>query len=224
MAEAGLSEDEAYRRLRKLAMDRGKRLNEIAARGEVKALWIACSNPAQSMPDQALVRAALERCELVVLQEAFGHTATARYADVLLPGATWAEKKGTVTNSERRISRVRAAVAPPGAARDDWRIVVDFARLLESRLRPGTPSLFPYESIESIWNEHRETTRGRDAARARAAQSAGLQLLRHRGAPNPRLPGPARRSGAGAPGHPPGRTAVRHPVRLVPSGPAPAGA
>src|SRR5437764_13956980 len=82
---------------------------EAAARGEIKALWIACTNPAQSMPDQGLVRAALERCELVVLQESFAHTATARYADVLLPASTWAEKDGTVTNSERRISRVRAA-------------------------------------------------------------------------------------------------------------------
>ncbi|HEX7439274.1 MAG TPA: molybdopterin-dependent oxidoreductase [Caldimonas sp.] len=135
---------------------------EAAARGEIKALWIACTNPAQSMPDQALVRAALERCELVVLQEAFAHTATARYADVQLPASTWAEKEGTVTNSERRISRVRAAVAPPGEARDDWRIVVDFARRLQPQLKPGTPCLFPYESSEAIWNEHRESTRGRD--------------------------------------------------------------
>ncbi|MGQ3053995.1 MAG: molybdopterin-dependent oxidoreductase, partial [Roseateles sp.] len=83
---------------------------EAAARGEIKALWIACTNPAQSMPDQATVRQALQRCELVILQEAFAHTATASYADYLLPAATWGEKEGTVTNSERRISRVRAAV------------------------------------------------------------------------------------------------------------------
>ncbi len=137
-------------------------LFEAAARGEIKALWIACTNPAQSMPDQALVRAALERCELVVLQEAFAHTATARYADVLLPASTWAEKDGTVTNSERRISRVRAAIAPPGEARDDWRIVADFARRLQARLKPDLHDLFPYESSEAVWNEHRESTRGRD--------------------------------------------------------------
>jgi len=137
-------------------------LFEAAARGEIKALWIACTNPAQSMPDQALVRAALERCELVVLQEAFAHTATARYADVLLPASTWAEKDGTVTNSERRISRVRAVIAPPGSARDDWRIAVDFARRLQARLQPDAIDLFPYDSSEAVWNEHRESTRGRD--------------------------------------------------------------
>ena len=137
-------------------------LFEAAERGEIKALWIACTNPAQSMPDQAMVRRALERCELVVLQEAFAHTATARFADVLLPASTWPEKDGTVTNSERCISRVRAAIAPPGEARDDWRIVVDFARRLQALLRPDLPDLFPYDSAEAIWNEHRESTRGRD--------------------------------------------------------------
>ncbi|MDG4870118.1 molybdopterin-dependent oxidoreductase, partial [Guyparkeria sp. 1SP6A2] len=81
---------------------------EAAARGEIKALWIVCTNPAQSLPDQARVREALARCELVIVQEAFAHTATARFADYLLPAATWGEKDGTVTNSERRISRVRA--------------------------------------------------------------------------------------------------------------------
>ncbi len=92
---------------------------QAAADGEIRALWIACTNPAQSMPDQAAVRRALERCEFVVLQEAFAHTATARYAHLLLPASSWGEKAGTVTNSERRISRVRRAVPPPGQARDD---------------------------------------------------------------------------------------------------------
>ena len=137
-------------------------LFEAMERGEIKALWIACTNPAQSMPDQAMVRRALERCELVVLQEAFANTATARYADVLLPASTWAEKEGTVTNSERCISRVRAAVAPPGEARDDTTIVIDFARRLQPLLKPGTPDLFAYRTIEAVWNEHRESTRGRD--------------------------------------------------------------
>ena len=137
-------------------------LFEAMERGEIKALWIACTNPAQSMPDQTMVRRALACCELVVLQEAFAGTATARYADVLLPASTWAEKEGTVTNSERCISRVRAAVPPPGEARDDGTIVLDFARRLQPLL-PGSPSgLFDYESVEAIWNEHRESTRGRD--------------------------------------------------------------
>ena len=130
---------------------------QAAADGEIKALWIACTNPAQSMPDQATVRRALQRAEFVVVQEAFATAETCGYADLLLPATTWGEKEGTVTNSERRISRVRTAVPAPGDARHDWQIVVDFAR----KLSPGTP-LFPYSGPESIWLEHRESTRGRD--------------------------------------------------------------
>jgi assimilatory nitrate reductase catalytic subunit len=135
---------------------------EAAADGEIKALWIVCTNPAQSMPDQTAVRRALQRAEFVVVQEAFATSATCGFADVLLPATTWGEKDGTVTNSERRISRVRAAIPPPGQARHDWRIAVDVARRLETHLRPGLVSLFPYETPEAIWNEHRESTRGRD--------------------------------------------------------------
>ncbi len=138
---------------------------QAAADGAIDALWIVCTNPAQSMPDQAMVRRALERCPFVIVQEAYATTATARYADLLLPATTWGEKDGTVTNSERRISRVRAAIGAPGEARSDWRIAVDVARRLEQRLparRSDGATLFPYETAESIWNEHRETTRGRD--------------------------------------------------------------
>jgi assimilatory nitrate reductase catalytic subunit len=164
---------------------------QAAADGEIKALWIACTNPAQSMPDQATVRRALQRAEFVVVQEAFATAETCGYADLLLPATTWGEKEGTVTNSERRISRVRAAVPAPGEARHDWQIVVDFAQRLEaggvgsefrkafsetnnnadqnSALTPTafqpekrSASLFPYKTPESIWLEHRESTRGRD--------------------------------------------------------------
>ncbi|MDD2810197.1 nitrate reductase [Rhodoferax sp.] len=168
---------------------------QAAADGDIKALWIVCTNPAQSMPDQATVRRALQRAEFVVVQEAFANTATCRYADLLLPATTWGEKEGTVTNSERRISRVRAAVNPAGECRHDWQIATDFAQRLVAHL-PTMPasgvrsefglqalpktadaapnsaltpmaglnrsSLFPYTNPESIWNEHRETTRGRD--------------------------------------------------------------
>ncbi len=142
---------------------------EAAARGEIKALWIACTNPAQSLPDQATVRKALERAEFVVVQEAFGTTATCAFADLLLPASTWGEKEGTVTNSERRISRVRGAQAPAGQARHDWAIFTDFGKRLEARLPartanylPGTHTLFSADTPEAVWNEHRESTRGRD--------------------------------------------------------------
>jgi assimilatory nitrate reductase catalytic subunit len=147
---------------------RGKTAVELfqaAADGKVKALWIACTNPAQSLPDQALVRRALETAELVVVQEAYTTAATVPYADVLLPATTWGEKIGTVTNSERRISRVRAATKAPGEARDDWAIAVDFAHRLEALLPArlnGKLTLFPYATPEAVWNEHRESTRGRD--------------------------------------------------------------
>jgi len=135
---------------------------EAAADGQIKALWIACTNPAQSMPDQATVRRALERAEFVIVQEAFATTATCAYADLLLPATTWGEKDGTVTNSERRISRVRPAVAPAGQARHDWAIARDVARRLAARIAPERVALFDYPTPESVWLEHRESTRGRD--------------------------------------------------------------
>ena len=142
---------------------------EAAAAGEIKALWIACTNPAQSLPDQATVRKALARAEFVVVQEAFATTATCAFADLLLPATTWGEKDGTVTNSERRISRVRAALPASGEARHDWAIFTDLGQRLEPRLpvrtstyRAGVRTLFPYDTPESVWNEHRESTRGRD--------------------------------------------------------------
>ena len=135
---------------------------EAVADGEIRALWIACTNPVQSMPNASTVRRALERAEFVVVQEAFATPATCDYADLLLPASTWGEKDGTVTNSERRISRVHAAVKAVGEARDDWHIAADFARRLELQLRPGRTGLFAYADPEAVWNEHRESTRGRD--------------------------------------------------------------
>ena len=175
---------------------------QAAADGSIRALWIACTNPAQSMPDQATVRRALERAEFVVVQEAFATASTCDFADLLLPATTWGEKEGTVTNSERRITRVRAAVPAPGETRHDWSIAADFARRLElalatrhSRVTPSPsggrlgwgPAIesghsplpnpppagegaiqthlttrFPYQTPEQVWNEHRESTRGRD--------------------------------------------------------------
>jgi assimilatory nitrate reductase catalytic subunit len=131
--------------------------------GEIKAVWVACTNPAQSLPNQAAVREALQAADYVVLQEAYGNTDTAAYADLLLPASGWGEKHGTVTNSERCITRVLPAVQAPGEARHDWEIVVDFARRLGNKLgHAGVDRLFPYADAESIFNEHRESTRGRD--------------------------------------------------------------
>lgn len=137
-------------------------LFEHVRAGKIKALWIACTNPAQSLPDQNNVRAALAACPFVVLQEAFRTTETAAYADLLLPAASWGEKEGTVTNSERRISHVRRAIVPPGEARPDWAITVDFAQRLERRLRPGLTSLFAFEQPAQIFDEYKALTSNRD--------------------------------------------------------------
>ena len=137
-------------------------LFEQVRSGKIKALWIACTNPAQSMPDQNAVRAALQTCPFVVLQEAFRTTETAAFADLLLPAASWGEKDGLVTNSERRISHVRQAIVAPGEARPDWAITVDFARRLEKYLRPGQPSLFAFETPAQLFDEYKQLTHGRD--------------------------------------------------------------
>ena len=134
---------------------------EAVRQGQIKIIWIVCTNPAQSMPDQNLIREALNKAELVIVQEAYASTATVPYADILLPATTWAEKSGTVTNSERRISRVNAAIDAPGETRHDWQIATVFAQKLEALMGKAV-SIFNYETPEQVWNEHRETTRARD--------------------------------------------------------------
>ncbi len=129
--------------------------------GEIKAIWIACTNPAHSMPDLNNVIAALGSAELVVLQDAFNNTDSNQYADVIFPATTWGEKEGTVTNSERRITRLNSAAKKPGETRHDWEIGVEFAQRLEKKLARDK-ALFDYPTTERIFNEHRETTRGRD--------------------------------------------------------------
>ncbi len=136
--------------------------------GKIKAVWIACTNPAHSLPDQTRVREALRRAEFVVVQDAYADIETAAFADLLLPAASWGEKEGTVTNSERRVSRVRAAVAPPGEARPDWAIAAEFARRLDEKLgagsmaNPATNSLFSFADTAEIFAEHVSLTVGRD--------------------------------------------------------------
>ena len=117
-------------------------------RGRVRAVWIMATNPAVSLPDADRVRRALRRCELVVVSDCVAHTDTTACAHVSLPATTWGEKDGTVTNSERCISRQRAAVPPPGEARHDWRIVCDVAA------RMGFATEFQFDSPAAIFREH----------------------------------------------------------------------
>jgi assimilatory nitrate reductase catalytic subunit len=98
--------------------------------GRIRFLWVMATNPAVSLPDSGFVREALARCPTVVVSEVIADSDTARFADVLLPALAWGEKDGTVTNSERCISRQRALFPPPGEARADWRILCDVAARL----------------------------------------------------------------------------------------------
>jgi assimilatory nitrate reductase catalytic subunit len=120
---------------------------EAVADGRIKAIWIAATNPAVSMPRANHIRAALERCPLVVVSDAWATDTSAR-AHIVLPAAAWAEKDGTVTNSERRISRQRAFRASPGKARPDWWMFAEVAR------RMGWKDQFAYPNAASIFREH----------------------------------------------------------------------
>ncbi|WP_043762372.1 nitrate reductase [Aeromonas taiwanensis] len=123
-------------------------LFEAVHRGEIRALWVLGTNPAVSLPDGNRVREALSRCELLVVSEVTANTDTARLAHLLLPAAAWGEKSGTVTNSERTISRQRAFLPLPGEARPDWWALTQIARRL------GFGEGFAYEHEHEIFCEH----------------------------------------------------------------------
>jgi assimilatory nitrate reductase catalytic subunit len=108
-------------------------LFKAVADGKIKALWIMGTNPVVSMPDADQVREALRRCPLVVVSDAVADTDTMRLARIKLPALTWGEKEGTVTNSERRISRQRTFLPPPGEAKPDWWAMTQVARPLGIR-------------------------------------------------------------------------------------------
>lgn len=117
-------------------------------RGEIKAVWIMCTNPVVSAPDADKVRDALEKCELVVVSECVQENDTTAVADVLLPALTWGEKEGSLTNSERRISRSRSFLPAPGEAKADWWIINQVAQ------RMGFADAFNHASAAEIFREH----------------------------------------------------------------------
>lgn len=123
--------------------------NEVD-KGKIKAVWIMATNPAVSLPDSNKVKLALEKCEFVVVSDCMRNTDTTRYANVLLPALTWGERDGTVTNSERRISRQRAFLPSPGQARSDWWIISEVAK------RMGFIKQFSYSEPADIFKEHAE--------------------------------------------------------------------
>ncbi len=146
-AEAGRSAVELFRALES---------------GEVKAVWIAATNPVVSLPDTAQARRALERAEFVAVSDIYVPTETTAFADVVFPAAGWGEKEGTMTNAERRVQRVRRIVDPPGEARPDWEIVSDFARRLGRALGADWDAAFGYADTAAVYDEHRRLLSGRD--------------------------------------------------------------
>lgn len=122
--------------------------------GKLRGVWIGATNPAASLPDLHQVRRALGRAELVIVEDLYHPNETSRFADVVLPAANWVEKEGTSTNSERMVSFSERLLDPPGAALPDWRIVAQVARAM------GLAG-FDHASRGEVWDEFRETTRGR---------------------------------------------------------------
>jgi assimilatory nitrate reductase catalytic subunit len=120
---------------------------QAVAAGRIRALWIIHTNPAVSMPDADAVARAIKGCDFVVVSDVT-QTDTTRLADVVLPATAWGEKSGTVTNSDRTISRQRAFLPAPGQARDDWRMVADVAA------RMGWGEAFGWQSVGDVFAEH----------------------------------------------------------------------
>lgn len=121
------------------------------AAGEIKACWVICTNPVASVPNRKMVIEGLQKAELVIAQDAFLDTETNRYADILLPGALWAEAEGVMINSERNITLMQEAVSPPGDAMADWEIIARVAREM------GFTEGFNFNSASEVFDEIKRT-------------------------------------------------------------------
>ncbi|TDV35713.1 sulfite reductase (NADPH) alpha subunit [Paraburkholderia caballeronis] len=117
------------------------------AAGEIKACWIVCTNPVATVPNRQTVLDGLRATDLVIAQDAFLDTETNRHADILLPGALWAEAEGVMVNSERNLTLMQRAVTPPGDALPDWQIVARVA------CEMGFAEAFGYASAEEVFDE-----------------------------------------------------------------------
>ncbi|MBB6563236.1 sulfite reductase (NADPH) flavoprotein alpha-component [Acidovorax soli] len=120
---------------------------DAMAAGRIKACWIICTNPVATVSNRKKVIAGLQAAELVITQDAFLDTETNRYADVLLPGALWAEAEGVMINSERNLALMQQAVEPPGQALPDWQIIARMACAM------GYAHAFSYASAEEVFEE-----------------------------------------------------------------------
>jgi len=147
-------------------------LFDAVSEGRIKALWIMGTNPVVSMPNADKVRQALQHCELVVVSDCMRYTDTTALANVLFPALTWGEKDGTVTNSERRLSRQRLFLPTPGEARPDWRIVCDVAKAM------GYHQGFNYSSAHDIFSEHAALSGYNNHSAKNATEKAAENVIR----------------------------------------------
>ncbi|HHX8491654.1 TPA: nitrate reductase [Vibrio diabolicus] len=131
-------------------------LFEAAERGEIKVLWIMATNPVVSLPDNQMVKRALEACPFVIVSDITAESDVAKYADVLLPAAGWGEKQGMVTNSERRMSRQRQFQIPPGEAKPDWWAISQVGQALCAleKIQNG----FAFTSERAVFREYAAMT------------------------------------------------------------------
>ena len=160
---------------------------EAAAKGDVRALWIACTNPAVSMPDTKVSQEGLRRADLVIVQDCYYPTETAEYADVLLPAAQWGEKIGTMTNSERLVVRSEQFLTPPGEAMPDWWIFAQVAKAI------GFKQSFDFHSSEAVWDEYRMLTAGTPCDQLGMTNERLAKTSLRWPCPHPRHPGTLRR-------------------------------
>ena len=124
-------------------------------RGELDLWWVAATNPLVSMPDLDRVKAAMRRCPLVVVSEAYADSETSHYAHMLLPAAQWSEKDGAMTNSERRITYCPAFRRRFGESRPDWEVFAEVGRRL------GYEKQFSYDKASDVYREFAQLTHGR---------------------------------------------------------------
>ncbi|BDR21300.1 nitrate reductase [Vibrio sp. STUT-A16] len=131
-------------------------LFEAVERGEIKVLWIMATNPVVSLPDNQMVKRALEACPFVIVSDITAESDVAKYADVLLPAAGWGEKQGMVTNSERRLSRQRQFQTPPGEAKSDWSAISQVGQALCALEK--TQNGFAFTSERAVFREYATMT------------------------------------------------------------------
>lgn len=151
------------------------------ASGQIKACWIICTNPVASAANRQVVIKGLRSAEVVVVREAFASTETSQYADLVLPAALWSEAEGVMVNSQRDLTLLRPAAAPPGQALPDWQIIARVACEL------GFSAAFSYTSAEEIFEEIKQAWNPATGYDLRGVTTHGCAPPPSNGPPRPQM-------------------------------------